>query len=463
MVYRARNRGRDIAVKTIHPEFARSREFRERFRHEVGSLRQVRSAHVPRFVGADTRAEVPWLATELVRGPSLGRRLRSGPLSGKELTILAAGALAALRDLHAQGVMHRDLKPGNVILAPDGPKVVDFGIARALDGTALTRAGGVVGSPGWIAPERHTHGLSTPAADVFAWGALVAFAATGRPPFGQGTPPVVVARVLGSEPDLTGVPDHLRALVGAALVKEVDRRPPAGWLLDRLSERDAGAREWLAESRKPKRRVGVAVGAALVALSLVAVGMSVALPWASPDDEGEATGESVEAGASNEAEEEPEPSVGARERGTNLGYVTLAEATTEELAENGSSSGIDRGQWGKFLLDPGPVSASVIFEGISRGDQGVSIPVTVFAGPDHTITREWFSVVTEQGGIRPVAIDGGEDLETDGRLIFMDAPERGLIVFASPDHEENVRGYPPVGLCYDAAGGEFSTRYDDCV
>lgn len=143
----------------------------------------------PRVLGADTRADVPRLATELVEGPSLGRRLGSaGPLSGKQLTTLATGVLAVLRDLRSQGVVHRDLKPGNVILGAGGPKVVDFGIARALDGTALTRTGGLVGSPGWIAPERHRQGISTPAADVFSWGALVAFAATGRPPFGQGTP-----------------------------------------------------------------------------------------------------------------------------------------------------------------------------------------------------------------------------------------------------------------------------------
>lgn len=216
--------------------------------------------------------------------------------------------------------------------------------------------------------------------------------------------------------------------------------------------------------RRSKRKGLVTVGVGLLALALVAAGALVMRPWESPDDEEEVAGP-AEAGVSNGTEVDPGAlPMEARERSTDMEYVTLAEATTEEPAENGSSSGIDRGPWGRFVLDPWPGSAFVNLTGIGGTGAAVSTIVRVSAAEEHTITPEWFSVVTEQGVIRPVEVVGGEDLEdSHGRLIFMDAPERGLIVFASPDHEEGVRGYPPVGLCYDAARSEFSTLYDDCV
>src|SRR5690606_27932144 len=132
--------------------------------------------------------------------------------------------------IHAAGVLHRDLKPSNVILAPDGPKVLDFGIARAVDETGLTRTGGLVGSPGWLSPERY-RGVSGPEADVFAWGAMVAFAATGRSPFGGGGAETLMYRILNEEPDLAGLPEELRAPVASALDKDPARRPAAAELL----------------------------------------------------------------------------------------------------------------------------------------------------------------------------------------------------------------------------------------
>ncbi|GHD18929.1 hypothetical protein GCM10007147_09610 [Nocardiopsis kunsanensis] len=227
---------RRVAVKTVHRVFASDAEFRTRFAREVALVRRVRAACVPRFLESDTRAEVPWLATEYVAGPTLAEHLRDhGPLRETGLVLFALGTAEALTAIHAAGVVHRDLKPGNVILAPDGPKVLDFGIARAVEETALTRTGGVVGTPGWIAPEQYRGEDATGYSDVFAWACLLAHAATGREPFGSGSTGAVVTRVLGGAPDLDGVPGALALSLEQALAKDPDRRPRADALMRELA------------------------------------------------------------------------------------------------------------------------------------------------------------------------------------------------------------------------------------
>jgi hypothetical protein len=219
---------RRVAVKCVHRVYAGDGEFRERFAREVALVRRVRAACLPGFLGADTRAEVPWLATEYVPGPTLDARVRArGPLTGAALTAFALGVAEALTAIHGAGVVHRDLKPGNVILSPGGPRVLDFGIARTVDGTALTRTGGLVGTPGWTSPEQYAGGEATDRSDMFAWGGLTAFAATGRNPFGAGGTDTLVPRVLSEPPDVEGLPGALRALVERALDKDPARRPDA--------------------------------------------------------------------------------------------------------------------------------------------------------------------------------------------------------------------------------------------
>ncbi|WP_083931794.1 serine/threonine-protein kinase [Nocardiopsis salina] len=227
---------RRVAVKTVHRIFASDGEFRTRFAREVAMVRRVQAASVPRFVGCGPDAEVPWLATEYVSGPTLSERLREGgPLRGPELTLFALGAAEALAAIHSAGVVHRDLKPGNVILSPTGPKVLDFGIARAADETALTHTGGVVGTPGWIAPEQYRGDGATGFSDVFTWACLVAHAATGREPFGAGSTESVVTRVLDGRPDLDGVPGALVLIMERALDKDPGRRPRADELMRELA------------------------------------------------------------------------------------------------------------------------------------------------------------------------------------------------------------------------------------
>lgn len=270
-----------FAVRVFRPEFAEDPEFRARLRREIGLLREVSGPFVARFSTADPEARLPWTATELVSGPTLGRWVDvQGPLVGAPLAALAAGTLEALRVLHAQGVVHRDLRPGNVVLAPEGPKVLDFGIARALDETVLTRTGGLAGDSGWIAPERYRKGVSTPGVDVFAWGALLALAATGREPFGTGKPQAVAGRVLWEAPDLEGVPADLLPLVEAALAKDPDRRPSAAELLRRLSGDGVAAtalvsRGWrgfeeVALPRRRGRKLALAVVACVLLAALTA-------------------------------------------------------------------------------------------------------------------------------------------------------------------------------------------------
>ncbi|MGW2713434.1 serine/threonine protein kinase [Streptomyces sp. NPDC001356] len=173
------------------------------------------------LLAADPEADAPWLATAYAPGPTLHQYLADhGPLTGGTLYAFATGTAQALAAVHEADVVHRDVKPQNVILTPAGPRVLDFGIARAADGTSVTRTGVMTGTPGWISPEYYRTSAAGPEGDMFAWGALVAYAATGRLPFGTGAPDVVAFRVMSEDPDLDGVPGELREVVESALAKE---------------------------------------------------------------------------------------------------------------------------------------------------------------------------------------------------------------------------------------------------
>ncbi len=228
--------GSSAAVKVVHPQFAADPDFRARFAREVDMVARVRATCTPAFLGADTRAATPWLATEYVPGRTLRQYVReNGPLSGGMLVALAVGLAEALNAIHSVGVVHRDLKPGNVILAPDGPKVLDFGIARAADGTALTATGGLFGTPGWVAPEQYMGQDATGYSDMFAWGGLVLFAATGEAPFGTGQADVLSYRVRNEEPDLSALVEPLADPVRRAMSKDPGQRPTAAEVLSELT------------------------------------------------------------------------------------------------------------------------------------------------------------------------------------------------------------------------------------
>ena len=224
--------GRPVAVKIVHAELAADPEFRARFGSEVAAARKVSGLFTALVVDADVDAPVPWLATAYVAGPSLSEAVKSrGPLTAGSLLALAAGLAKSLTAIHAAGVVHGDLKPSNVLLALDGPRVIDFGISQAAEATPLARAGLVVGTPSFMSPEQATGKEVGPLSDVFSLGAVLAFAATGRKPFGAGPPAAVLERVVGGTADLKGAPAEVRPLIERCLAKDPGRRPTAAELL----------------------------------------------------------------------------------------------------------------------------------------------------------------------------------------------------------------------------------------
>ncbi|MFD7289072.1 PQQ-binding-like beta-propeller repeat protein [Streptomyces sp. NPDC059863] len=219
--------GLRLAVKVIHTNHASDPEFRARFRQEVAAARRVSGAFTAPVVDADPEAERPWMATLFIDGPTLSERVkRNGPLDAEELTRLGAGLAEGLRDIHRAGVVHRDLKPSNVLLASDGPKVIDFGISRPTDSDLRTETGKLIGTPPFMAPEQFQRPREVgPAADVFAMGAVLVHAATGRGPFDSDSPYIVAYQVVHNEPDLAGVPEQLLPLITRCLAKDPADRP----------------------------------------------------------------------------------------------------------------------------------------------------------------------------------------------------------------------------------------------
>ncbi|MFF9085955.1 protein kinase [Streptomyces sp. NPDC014991] len=250
-VYLARSeRGRTVAVKLVRAELAEQEEFRARFRQEVRAARRVGGYWTAPVLDADTEAPVPWVATGYVAGPSLQQVVGHdhGALPERSVRILAAGLAHALTDIHAAGIVHRDLKPSNVLVTIDGPRVIDFGIARALEtataaGEGLTRTGSLVGSPGFMAPEQVRGDRITPACDVFCLGSVLAYAATGAPPFGSADSGVhaLMFRIAQEEPDLTGVPEGIADLVRDCLRKDPGARPSLDTILERTGAQDTVA------------------------------------------------------------------------------------------------------------------------------------------------------------------------------------------------------------------------------
>ncbi|MGA5082297.1 PQQ-binding-like beta-propeller repeat protein [Streptomyces griseoincarnatus] len=228
--------GMRVAVKVVHARYAMDPEFRGRFRQEVAAARRVSGAFTAPVVDADPDAGRPWMATLHIPGPTLSEQVnRNGPMDPDQSRRLMAGLAEALRDIHRVGVVHRDLKPSNVLLADDGPKVIDFGISRPRDSELRTETGKLIGTPPFMAPEQFRSPRDVgPAADMFALGSLVVHATTGRGPFDSDSPYVVAYQVVHDEPDLTGVPASLAPLVRRCLAKEPADRPTPDELMREL-------------------------------------------------------------------------------------------------------------------------------------------------------------------------------------------------------------------------------------
>ncbi|MBB4895094.1 serine/threonine protein kinase [Streptomyces olivoverticillatus] len=248
-------RGQRVALKVIRPDLAEDQEFRSRFAREVSAARRIRGGCTARLVAADLDADRPWFATQYVPGPSLHDKVNEeGPLSAAQTASIGAALAEGLLAVHDAGVVHRDLKPSNILLSPKGPRIIDFGIAWATGASTLTHVGTAVGSPGFLAPEQVRGAGVTPATDVFALGATLAYAATADSPFGQGSSEVMLYRVVHEEPQLMGVPDALAPLIHACLAKDPEERPSTLQLSLRLKEIAAREAHGLTESRPPSPR-----------------------------------------------------------------------------------------------------------------------------------------------------------------------------------------------------------------
>ena len=228
--------GRAVAIKVIHSQFAADPEFLRRFSHEVTAARSVGGMYTAPVVDSSVTDASPWLATAYVPGPPLSAIVAEhGPLPEAAVWRLAAGLAEALRAVHAAGVIHRDLKPANVLLADDGPHVIDFGISRPFHGTQLTSAGMVIGTPGYMSPEQAKTGPAGPESDIFSLGCVLTYAATGNPPFGGENPASVLFRIVSAEPDLSSVPPRLRQVIEACLKKDPAQRPGPAQVIAMIS------------------------------------------------------------------------------------------------------------------------------------------------------------------------------------------------------------------------------------
>jgi len=256
--------GRAVAVKVLHPLGSEGVNARRRLAREVETMRRVRSPYVAEVLDADVTGEFPYIVTRFVTGPTLDEMVRTrGPLSGPGLRRLGHGMAEALTAIHAAGVVHRDLKPGNVMLSDDRPIVIDFGIAQAGDATRLTQTGLVMGTPGYLAPEVIEGEPSSPASDVHSWGSTMVFAATGHLPFGGGSYETIFYRIISGRADLSGVPGPLVPLISAALARDPSHRPSASWLsaqavtLDMSAATTTYAGAPLTETQVPREVVSI--------------------------------------------------------------------------------------------------------------------------------------------------------------------------------------------------------------
>ncbi|MFJ1745351.1 serine/threonine-protein kinase [Streptomyces sp. NPDC088116] len=243
--------GRPVAIKVIRPDFAGDPEFRRRFKLEVRAAERVQGLFTAPVIDSDTDGPSPWLATAYVPGPSVHAAVvEHGPLPVSAVLLMVAGIAEALQVIHSAGIVHRDLKPSNVLLAVDGPRVIDFGIARATDATSLTGSGVTIGTPAFMSPEQASGTSCTAASDIFALGQVAAFAGIGNPAFGEGASHAVLYRIVHEAPNLTGLPAELRELVERCLAKDPDGRPSLTEIIDMCREASPGTQlrrsdDWL--------------------------------------------------------------------------------------------------------------------------------------------------------------------------------------------------------------------------
>jgi predicted Ser/Thr protein kinase len=266
--------GTRVAIKLLRPDLIGDADARARFLREVSSAKRVARFCTAQVLAADAEGARPYIVSEYVAGPSLHRLVATeGPRDGAALERLAIGTATALAGIHKAGIVHRDFKPQNVLIGADGPRVIDFGVARALDASATSTTSSAVGTPAYMAPEQLAGSTVGPAADVFAWAITMVFAATGRPAFGNDTIPAVMHRILHQQPDLAPLPQPLRDIVAACLAKDPARRPSAQRILLTLvgEEEPPAIAETTAELRRPRWLLPAVAAAVALVIAVTAV------------------------------------------------------------------------------------------------------------------------------------------------------------------------------------------------
>ncbi|MEU3843034.1 serine/threonine-protein kinase [Streptomyces sp. NPDC028635] len=410
--------GMRVAVKVVHAEFARDPEFRGRFRQEIVAARRVSGAFTAPVVDADPDAERPWMATLFIPGPTLSEHVKhNGPMPAAELRRLMAGLAEALRDIHRVGVVHRDLKPSNVLLAEDGPKVIDFGISRPKDSELRTETGKLIGTPPFMAPEQFRRPRQVgPAADVFALGSVMVHAATGRGPFDSDSPYVVAYSVVHDEPDLTGVPGNLAALVGRCLAKEPEERPTPDELMRELRSVAASydTQAFIPAQRTEARRTGG--------------GPSPSASKESPDSEAAGGGAGAPDGGETGAAETGAAGAGDRARGRRLGRIAAAVGAVA-LVAGGAFALVP-------LIDGGPAAGSTAPRSARDGLAGWEA-----------------AAVAGSGGAAECAPGAGRLLCARPGVVFALDPEDGRLLWRHPAARGRAGGPPVVagGLVYAPA------------
>ncbi|WP_420087655.1 WD40 repeat domain-containing serine/threonine protein kinase [Nocardiopsis composta] len=452
--------GRLLAVKAVRSELAADPDFRTRFAREVDAARLVSGVFSAPLVDADTGAETPWMATGFVAGGSLREVVeRTGPLPAEAAAVLAVGLAEALRAVHSAGLVHRDLKPGNVLLAADGPRIIDFGVARALDAASVTRTGELVGTAAFMSPEQALGRPAGPASDVFSLGGVLHYALTGRAPFpGEGA--AVLHGVLHARPDLGALPGPLREAVALCLAKDPAARPTAAGLIARLPRtRPGAAPAWpppavaeLAAARereaahfrtapaRPSPRAArgrrlAAAGAAAAALLLGSAGLTAVLLDRAGADGG---GQDRQAGSGGRENHAPEP-----------GPEWAGGMDTSELLASDLFPGNDGTE-----AETGPV-LSVAFD---PSDPEVLFSAGLLGADRWDLREEWGGrKQVGEGSFRSIAVspDGERTAaaSTDGALALARADGGGEVVPVAEGSGEAGRG--------DLPGEPLDRRFPD--
>ncbi|GGR24504.1 serine/threonine-protein kinase [Streptomyces roseolus] len=444
-VYLATRQGRDghVAVKTIRSDHAMEEGFRRRFAREAAAASSVRSPYTVRVVGFDTQGSEPWLATEYVEGPSLRDHVQTrGPLALPAVVDLALGLSFGLSSIHKAGLVHRDLKPGNILLTDAGPKIIDFGLAYATDFSQATHTGAVLGTPGYFSPEQVQARPVSPASDVFALGAVLTFASSGGHAFRGVTPLTAQYHVVHEEPQLGEVPEELRDLIAACMDKDPRQRPPLSAILAHLTSlRSYGHERTVAAFRRPSaadaadgttasgtptvaagradrprgsRKTLIAVGAASLALGL-ALG-----PWLLPDHHG-----GTPVAAPSVPDSAPMPDAAAAT--TDPPVEQAADVPPSETPEDEPTVPLMEDRVATLVgsLAFNPVRGQCALEGDGMGDEGLpvsntdayTVSVRPLASRDRFVSRATVGVRTPGDRLadEPVAVymklPKGEEIE----------------------------------------------------